>query len=273
MAIKSNIQDFRPTREKFSKKITLLSGGFTTLDHFQNGEVTVYPWDSKMDDWVVNNSSLKPNDFVVQAVKRVVALGDCPVQKLVFGDVQTILLVSRAMRNNSVYVHEPRCTTCGHVHPEDTIRIPDDMEMVGVKPQGYVGYDDFTLPDCKDTVSIRPLTVGDVQRLDQRNEIECATIKREAAELLYGIVAVGGGKPESLEEVDRWYCALSPADQLYFNLMRRELDPHLSPEIKYSCNKCKAEFSVQVQLDSEFFRQRVRKGPVRQVAQNVDAGN
>ena len=273
MAIKSNIQDFRPTREKFSKKIRLLSGGFTTLDYFPKGEITIYPWDSKMDDWVVKNQGLAPNDFLVQAVQRIVPLGQCPVQKLVFSDVQTILLVSRAMRNNSVYAHQAKCTACGFLHPEDHIRIPDDMEMVGVKNDGYIGHDTFTLPDCKDEVSIRPLTVGDIQRLDQRTEIENSTVRRESAELLWGIVAVGGGKPDSLEEVDRWYGALSPADQLYFNLMRRELDPHLSPEIKYSCNKCKAEFSVPVQLDSEFFRQRVRKGPIRQVAQGVDGSD
>jgi predicted Zn-ribbon and HTH transcriptional regulator len=269
MAIKSNIQDFRPTREKFSKKIRLLSGGFTTLDFFPKGEITIFPWDSKMDDWVVKNQGLPPNEFLVQAVQRVVPLNQCPVQKLVYSDVQTILLVSRAMRNNSVYAHQAKCPSCGFVHPEDIIRIPDDMEMVGVKADGYVGHDTFTLPDCNDEVSIRPLTVGDIQRLDQRTEIENSTVRRELAELLWGVVAVGGGKPDSLEELDRWYGALSPADQLHYNLMRRELDPHLSPEIKYQCNRCKVEFSVPVQLDSEFFRQRIRKGPVRQVAQSV----
>lgn len=269
MAIKTNIKDFRPTREKFSKSIRLLSGCFTTRKFFPQGEVTIYPWDSTMDEWVVQNKTTDSHDFLIQAVKRVTALGTCPIGQMVFGDLHTILLVSMAMRNKSVYVHNPKCASCGFVHPEDIIQVPEGLTMVGKKEMDFSGVDEFTLDDCGDVVAIRPLTVADILKIDQRNEIEKATLSDARAQLIWGVVSIGGGAPETLDEVNTWYLALSPSDQSLFDLNRQELEPHLSEEVKYKCDKCHAEFSVTLQLDTNFFRRRVRKGPSRSVAQSV----
>jgi hypothetical protein len=273
MAIKSHITDFRPGREKFSTKIRLVSGGFSIRQWFPTGEITVLPWDSAMDEWAVKARQDTPVQFVADAVKRLTRLGECPVGRLVYGDATTILLVARALRNRGSYVHHPKCASCGHTHPEDLVTIPDDLEKIGFKADGYLGTDSFTLPDCGDEVTTRPLLLDDIFKIGQRKLVETATVPNERAELLWSIVAIGGGKPDSIDEVNQWYEALSPADQQTYLIQRNELDPHLSQEVKYTCDNCKAEFSCGIQLNSDFFRRRIGGSPVRALASEMAASD
>lgn len=270
MAIKTNLKDLRPTREKFNRTIKLL-GAFSVRQWFPKGEVTVYPWDSTIDEWVATkDSKLSDNaQFLVEIVKRLVNLGECPAHSLCYGDATLIMMVARSLRNKGQYSLEPKCTNpkCGCVNKTEHIRIPEDLEILGSKPIEYVGHDEITLPDSQDSVAIRPTTIGDLVKLATRSDLEKATVSDARAALLWNVVSVGGGRPDSLDELNSWYSALSPSDQLHFSKIREGMEPQLSNRIKFECERCKEEFSVEIPLNSEFFRLGVSpksEGPVEQ---------
>lgn len=276
MAIKTNLKDLRPTREKFNRTIKLL-GPHSVRQWFPKGEVTVYPWDSTIDEWVATTKDSKSSDyaqFLLEIVKRLVNLGDCPAQNLCYGDATLVMMVARSLRNKGQYSLEPKCSNpkCGCVNPTEYIRIPEDLEILGLKELDYPGYDEIKLPDSEDLVCIRPTTIGDVIRLANRNDLEKATVTETRAALLWNITSVGGGKPDSLDELNEWYNALSPSDQVYIGQTREKLEPQLSNRIKFECERCKEEFSVEIPLNSEFFRLGVPTKPEGQVEQGVSPG-
>lgn len=257
MAIKTNLKDLRPTRDKFNKVIPLL-GAFSVRQWFPDGNIIVYPWDSIMDEWVATTKDVSVDNaqFLTEAVKRLANLGECPVHQLCYGDATLILLVARSLRNKGQYSLEPRCTKpgCEYTNPTEVIRIPEDLEVISKKPDSYVGHDEITLPDSGDVVTIRPLTVGDVVRLTKRSVLETATVSNIRAELLWNITSVGGGKPDSLDELNQWFQALSPSDQVFISQVKANLEPQLSKKVTFNCERCKEEFSVEIPLNSEFFR-------------------
>jgi hypothetical protein len=271
MAINSSIQDFRPTREKFSTTIPLVSGGFSVREFFPTGEIKVFPWDTQMDEWAVSNKkAITTPMLAIQILKRCAALGKCPPERFCIGDAMAIMMVSKALRSNGAFVHRPKCTACGFEHPEDTFYIPNSLEIIGKKDLDYKGTDDFTLDDCLDVVTVRPLLINDYLRVENRNEVEKLALSDDHALNIWPIVAIGGGKPDSLDEASLWYNALTPADQVQFNQAVSDFSPHLSDEIKYQCDKCSADFVVQIPNEREFFRKRLRKVPPRPLAVNLE---
>lgn len=230
-----------------------------------------------MDEWVATSKDSRSSDyaqFLLDIVKRLVNFGDCPPQNLCYGDATLVMMVARSLRNKGQYSLEPKCTNpkCGHTNATEYIRIPEDLEVLGHKSLDYLGFDEITLPDSQDTVVIRPTTLGDVIRLANRTEMEKATVTETRAGLLWNIASVGGGKPDSMDELNAWYNALSPSDQVYISQTREKLEPQLSNRINFECEKCKEEFSVEIPLNSEFFRLGVATMPEGQVEQGVSSG-
>lgn len=258
--IKSNVK--KSDRTKWQKQIRLLSGGYTNPAVFPEGKATIKPWDNTVDEWALKNQSLDQTSLMVEATKRVLDVpADFDVTTMLYGDVSTILLVSRGLRVNCDYPIVPTCPECKHKHSTEHVRIPEDLRRIGEKPDGYPGYDDIVLPESKDQVQLRPLSVKDILTIEARDKAAQSVISTEVANTIWGVISVGGheNKPSSIDETHAWFRSLGPVDSMALVVARDDLDPHLSPSVDFQCDQCGADFSVTLTFNNNFFRRRVRE--------------
>lgn len=271
MAIKTNMTELTPRRERFKREIQLLSGGYTDRQAFPSGMITIYPWDSSIDAWFQDRAMKGRQDTIfIDLFQKLCNLNGCPVDKFVSGDVFTVLMVSRALRTQNTLSYVAKCPACGHAESEKIV-VPDELEKVGEKSLDYPGYDDITLPVCKDDVRISPLLVGQERSISESNDQD--KMPNQLARVLYSIQLVGGGEPESIDEALEWYQALDPQDLDYLETQINEHNPHLDQEIHHKCDKCGEEFSHTLALDQEFFRPSHRAVADSKVAKHMGAGD
>src|SRR5271157_5163859 len=150
MAFQSKLKSLQPRRMQFQKRVKLLSGGYIKPDAFPNGEITVFPWDMNVDDWLAERIRKGVRDTVLfDLCAHLCDLNGCPLDSFIVGDVNTVLLVARAIRYDSVVQYEAVCPKCQHTTTE-SIRVPDELGRVGEKTLEYPGFDTITLSDCGD---------------------------------------------------------------------------------------------------------------------------
>jgi hypothetical protein len=273
MAFQSKLKSLVPRREQFQRRIKLLSNGYTCPKAFPNGEITVYPWDTHVDDWLA--ARIKKGDqhmVLYDLCAQVADLNGCPLENFVIGDVNTVLLVSRSIRHNSVVEYEAQCPACGYKTVE-TINVPNELGRVGEKFDGYLGYDQIVLPDCEDVVHIRPLTVRDEKFIAERDDSSKALMTDHIMHILMPIVSINDGKPDAWEQVLTWFNAISPRDAAYLEAKENELYPHLDTDIPHRCDKCQTEFRHELDFSREFFRPSVKPGKGAPVSNAVRPGN
>jgi len=261
--IKTNLKDLQPRREKYKQVITLLSRGFTDPKAWPGGKLTVYPWDSQVDTWLMEEyrrSSDSKAGLLHRALTKVCDLNGGSSDNFVASEVETVLLVSRAIRNANVVEYTSPCPACRWENIS-TISIPDELEKVGTKSSDYPGYDIITLPDSKDEVAMRPLLIKDEKFIETRTVEDREAVSDDVLYTILPIITVGGGKPETKEEIVQWYLALSPDDAKYLEEQQKQLTPHLNTLIPHECDKCKHPYKHKLSFDQEFFRPR---GDVRQ---------
>jgi len=258
MAIKSNLKNMAPSREKFKSVITLLSHGYSCPEAFPDGKITVYPWDASIDDWVFTMARTAPkNGFMFEIMSRLCDLNGCPPEKFVLGDVNTVILVARSIRFNNVLAVTAVCPSCNTVQKMVKIRLPDELERIGEKTASYPGYDEITLPESQDVVRIRPLLIGDERFLDGRSEGDKNLLSDKLARILMPVVSVGGGQPDSLIELHVWHAALHPADQAFLENSEDALYPHLNSNVAMKCDSCHKMFEHTLELEDKEFLHRV----------------
>ena len=81
MALNTNLKDRTPRRDKFARKIKLLSGGYSCPEAFPEGMITVYPWDYQIDTWLQNarrGVGMDNETVLFQLVEKVCNLNGCP---------------------------------------------------------------------------------------------------------------------------------------------------------------------------------------------------
>ena len=84
MPIKTNLKSMAPRRQQYAKKFKLVSGGYTNRKAWPEGEITVLPWDTDVDEWFVNAQEMGEQDLLGGVLERVVAWNgaegtwDCP---------------------------------------------------------------------------------------------------------------------------------------------------------------------------------------------------
>lgn len=257
MAIKTNMQDLRDRRERFKKEITLLSQGYSNPKAWPGGKLTVYPWDNDIDRWLtgVTARGMGGNSVLFSVVEKVCDLNGGKVEQLVASEVISILLVARSIQTDCVIEYTTQCPNPACRHGETgRIKVPDELGRIAEKTADYLGYDDITLPDCKDVVRVRPLLVKDELTVEQRPDEDRKALPDEAASLLRAVVAIGGGAPETIEEILLWYRALSPKDAKYLAQKQDEISPRLDLRIPHRCDKCGRDYKHLIGLDKEFFR-------------------
>jgi hypothetical protein len=253
--IKSNVTDRRPRSEKFQRKIKLISGGYACPEAFPNGEIVVLPWDSDTDRWLTEASqtSKHRDRLLFDLMARLCILGPCKLEEFVMGDVNTILLVSRAIAEMNKVQYLTICPACAE-EEIDEITVPDELKPVGQKSIDYKGTDTVTLDESKDVVEVRPLRIKDNLEIAGRTPEAKALIDDHLAHIIAPIVSIGGGQPDRLDELVQWYRALHPHDAKQLQDFQDANTPHLSQEIAQECSRCKHLYPFHLRLDTDFFR-------------------
>lgn len=254
MAIKTNLQSMEPSRERLKRSIKLISGGYYAKDKLPGGTLTVYPWDTTVDAWMMDQFRNNPRPTILwEVVAKLCLLNGLKVEDMTVGDAYTVLLVARAVRSKNILQYTSKCPSCGDTATEH-LAVPDDLEKVAEKAPNYPGWDDVTLPESKDVVRVRPLFVKDSVAIAERTPEQKRDISESLASTLCCITSVGGGSPDSYSELATWYAALDPADVTFLEKEQARLSPRLSQVIKHKCAECKTEFNHTISFDQEFFR-------------------
>lgn len=256
MPIKTNLKSTVPRRQAYKREIQLLSHGFSNPTAWPDGKLTVFPWDDSVDRWMVENvRKLSKQDLVYGLLRLCADLNGGNIDDFVADEINVVLLVSRALTTDGVVVYNSVCPFCGAKKAEQ-IKIPDELEKVGEKPQDYPGYDDITLPDVKDVVRLRPLLVRDEKTIVGRKDSDKKVISDTELRILMRIVTIGGSKPDTLDELIVWFRALSPRDAKYLEEQGRAITPHLNTNIPHTCDEpeCGQRFNQLLTVDTEFFR-------------------
>lgn len=254
MAIKTNLTSLTPRREAYKREVTLVSGGYYAPQAFPGGKIIVYPWDSNIDAWFQERlRQPKRENALWEVAVKVANLNGVDYKQLPVGDILTILMVSRSILSECNIEYTAICPKCGRKH-EDKVKIPDGLEKIGIKGADFKGVDTITLPDTKDVVEVRVLTVGDEMNIADRSDDDKKLLPDSLALVLFSIATVGGGRPDTREEAIAWYNALSPKDADYLRKQRALLTPQLDPDLKYKCDGCGGEFTYTLDLQQNFFR-------------------
>lgn len=269
MAFQSKMKSMAPRRVQFQKRIRLISGGYSKPDAFPDGEITVFPWDANIDDWLSERVRKGDRNTVLfDLCGKLCDLNGCPINLFVMGDVNTVLLVSRSLRFSGVVEYECQCPSCQNITRE-SIMVPDELGKVGEKAVGYPGFDLITLPECQDEVGIRPLLVGDEIAILNRESASKALVTDTILHIVAPVVSINGGKPDSQEDVLRWYQALSPGDAQELEDKENQLYPHLDSNLPHVCDQCRTRFKHKLDFTSEFFRPSLKPGNRTAVAPDV----
>lgn len=259
MAIKSNVKNYVPARQAFKQEIMLLSRGYANPEAFPEGKITVFPWDSEVDEWIQQRvRKANKNRLLWELCEKLCGLNGTKIEDFVVGDVHTVILVARSIIHKNQIRYSPVCPHCTTVNPEDTVVVPDELEKIGEKDADYPGWDVVVLGECKDHVKIRPLRVSDEIAIDSRTQEQKKVISDHLAHILAAIVTIGDGKeegaPESMQELFMWWQSLHPQDKLTLEQAQDQLFPHLGTSIRHQCETCGREFDHELQLNQDFFR-------------------
>ena len=272
MPIKTNLKDLKPAKDRFSRKIQLLSKGYFAPNAFPDGLITVYPWDTQVGEWFASQARKQGQsaNLIYDVIPKIAALGECKLDSFIASEALLVLLVSRSILHNDSVTFEAACPHCGH-RQHETIQVPGQLQKQGEKPDGYPGWDEVTLTNSKDVVRLRPYTIGDMRALKTLSNdpaYKANKIPDPVLRLSQVTLTIGGGKPDSPQELLTWFQALHPGDaeQLlaYFDTMQ----PTLSTEVPVTCDEpaCGKDFEYRLQMDIDFFRRGGPTGPNKEVA-------
>jgi hypothetical protein len=254
MAIKSNMSSLKSRREVYKRDITLISKGYFAPTCFPEGKITVYPWDSLVDDWMAEHARKgHAQTMMFDLVEKLSNLNGCRIDDFLIGEVNLVLLVARSILDANVLILDLTCTHC-QKKGQTKVSVPDELAKIGEKPIGYPGYDTITLLGSNDVVCVRPLTVGDDKFIDARDPLEKKIIGDSTARLLRAIRSINDTQPDDMQEAFEWYSALPPKDAADLSKFQRENVPHLSPVLEFQCDDCGKFFKQGLDFNREFFR-------------------
>lgn len=254
MPIKTNMKSLIPRRQAFKREITLLSHGFSNRTAWPGGKITVYPWDSEINEYLIETArKTSRQQLVFGLLAKLCDLNGSKVDDFVADEVQTVLLVARALSMEGLVRYTSQCPFCAKKKIEQ-IKVPAELERVGEKPDDYPGYDDITLPECKDVVRIRPLLVKDEKIIEDRSVEQKALISDTRLRLLLPIVTINDSMTNMIDELVAYFKALHPRDAKFIEDEEKRLSPHLNTNIPHMCDDCGKEFKHLLSFDQDFFR-------------------
>lgn len=257
MAIQSKLGSLIPARDRFRQEITLVSGGYYAKDKFPGGKITVFPWDSKMDEWLIERirAGNANDNLVMEAAGMVCDLKGLPLKSMLAGDALTVVMVARSMLDQMTVTYDAKCPECSY-SSLTTLKVPEQLGRKGEKSADYPGYDIIQLPESGDVVKTRPLTVGDHMAVNERSQDMRAKAGDATALLISTLVSVNDSIADNLDEWITYHNALPPSDVLKLREHADNTDPGLDTIVKHVCDRCKAKFDRPLQLNRDFFRRR-----------------
>jgi hypothetical protein len=257
MSFKSKLTDLRPARQKFSKAISLLSGGMVNAEYFPEGRLTVYPWDNQVDEWIqgrLRKGNTKGRTLLFHVLPKVCDMNGCPLDKFISSEVLMVLMVSRSILRNDVVEFESECPDCQTNHV-NKLKVPDQLEKIGAKNSSWPGFDLIDLPTVGDQIKTRLVTLGEELAIIERPEADRGNICSDTiARLVAGIASINDGTPDRAIDVVNWFRALCPSDQEYLLEAFDKTQPQLGVAVHLKCDACGKEFDHVLQLDNDFFR-------------------
>ena len=262
MALKSNVKDKTPARDRFKREIQLLSKGYFNKTAFPNGNITVFPWDTNIDEWFAAQARKKSgNDgsrMMFDVLPLIANMNGCKVEDFLASEALLVLLVSRSILHGDSVDFEAVCTHCGHKQAE-SVGVPNDLAKKGEKALDYPGYDEVTLNHSKDVVRLRPSTIGDAFRMseiDQNPAFKFVKVSDTIKNLAQCLISVNDGKPDDIKEVVEWFGLLHPGDTEQLLAFFDTIQPSLDMSVTVGCesNSCGKDFEYNLRLDADFFR-------------------
>lgn len=244
-----------PAKERFKREITLISRGYSAPAAFPDGKIIVYPWDIKMDEWLLNRSKKgKMETALLDALPMICNLNGCPPGDFVAEEVMLISMVSRSILRENALELKLTCPECTHQWVE-RLTVPNQLGVLGEKTANYEpGSETTTLPVCRDVVAIKPILIHHYR--DATAFARQHTISDRICVLAASIVSVGGGTPDSPQEVINYLSGLHPRDFPALERAVRNITPQLDPEVDVTCtnDECEHEFKHTISFALEFFR-------------------
>jgi hypothetical protein len=111
---------------------------------------------------------------------------------------------------------------------------------------------EFTLPQTKDVILTRPLTVGDYRKIERG--VEKTKMSERFLIVVGSVVSVNKSVADSLDEMVSYLRALPSSDFKALEAHLTENSPALSGELEIECPKCGHTFKQTINFDTEFFR-------------------
>jgi hypothetical protein len=260
MPIVSKLSSMQNAAERLKRVIMLPSSGYSIRSYSVDGTITVYPWDSEVSEWMLEQSSERRGSsfsFMASVAGRVTRFSSSIIDQFVASELLLILLVARGLASNGRLHYTSRCPHCKRAQKQSEIVVPDALGVVGKKEIDYPGYEDVTLPESTDVLTVRPLKVIDVTSPSTTPTAENAmkNLSQNTKNTLRAIIAVGGGTPEDVPELVRYYLALPLTDVAFLKRRLREISPGVDMLIPHECDfaDCKLKFSFDLALDYDFF--------------------
>ena len=106
MPIKTNLKSLTPRRQAFKKQIQLPSHGFSNPQAWPDGLLNVYPWDSEIDDYLVEVAKKSSKQTVLfDLVAKLCDLNGGLLDDFVADETNIILLVSRALVQDNTILY------------------------------------------------------------------------------------------------------------------------------------------------------------------------
>lgn len=260
MALKTNLKSLAPRREAFKKELILLSKGAGNRQAWPGGKLTVYPWDSNVDDLIINGAKRGgPRNLLFEVLDKVCDLRGA-MDDFYSDEINLVLLASRAQASSGHIVYTATCPNpaCGS-QEQHTVSVPDELEPIAEKTESWPGYDDVRLPESGDHVRVHPLKIKDEKLLSERKPEQRALVPDSILRILMHISAVSAdgtdwGQPGALDELVTWYNALSPTDAKHLEREQRNLSPHANALMEHKCDVCSRQYTHLLTFDTDFFR-------------------
>lgn len=253
--IKSNLPSLVPSSERLKQTIQLISKGYALKPELAVGQLTVYPWDEEISDWMITSSRAQDPLFTVAVVQKLTRLPSPLMERFVASELLLVMLVARSLSTKGEINYKARCPHCQTVQASTTLKVPGEMGILGSKAEDYPGFDEITLPESKDKIRFRPLQVMHLRQAIEARAQMVASISENGANLALSIQAVNDTLPESPQELFAYYLALPPVDVAYLKQKSKELSPALDTHVPHTCDAedCRSPFHYNLGLHYDFF--------------------
>jgi hypothetical protein len=244
---------------KVSQVFTLPSHGFPYPDAFPEGRITVYPYNSEVEQTIADEG-IVPQERINKAVKCIAAFPEVfNTDDLLVGDQYYVFAASRSMSGDAQYKFKTQCSSCGK-QEEHEFTLPNGLPIKEY-PATFKEPLTFDLPDLKDTIGIRFLRVRDEKQI----RLFCKTRKQVhneqgditiTARLASHIASVNDGQPDNLDEAYEYVKGLAGADFIKLRTEIQKSQPGLMQLLRVQCphSDCNTVYTTVFPINADFFR-------------------